>query len=351
MKENIKTEKERTLFYRFALTTLFAVYFLILVGGIVRSTGSGMGCPDWPKCFGQWIPPTDESQLPTDYKEEYKEKRIQKNIRLARYLNTLGMDEKARQVKEDEMVFQEQGFNKFKTWTEYLNRLVGAVIGLLVTATFIASVKYFRIVPAIFWIALAVMLLTGFQGWVGSLVVSTNLLPWIVTMHMLITFLIVAGLIYLVYRSSRFKNTIGKNQSVTILLIFCMITLIIQVIYGTQVRENIDRIASGLQFNLRETWVSRLNWQFNFHRSFSWVILILHGLLFWRLWKLNENFWSSSLICIIILSIVTGVLMAYMAIPPVLQPVHLLLAFIAFGIQFYLLLFVRNGDKVEVVRR
>lgn len=350
MKKNINTERERILFSRFTLITLVAVYFLILVGGIVRSTGSGMGCPDWPKCFGQWIPPVEESELPPNYKEEYTEKRIQKNVRLASYLNAFGMDAKARQVIEDEMVFEEQAFNKYKTWIEYINRLVGATIGLLVTGTFIASVKYFRSVPAIFWVALGVMLLTGFQGWVGSLVVSTNLLPWMVTVHMLISFIIVAGLIYLASGSRKKNNNIGNNRTVTFLLIFCMIALIIQVIYGTQVRENIDTIAAALQFNFRETWISQLNWQFNFHRSFSWVVFIIHGLLVWRLWSLNERFWSSSLFAIIIISILTGVLIAYMGIPPVLQPVHLLLAFIAFGIQFYLLLLVSNGFETKLLK-
>src|SRR5688572_31160039 len=112
-------------FRRLTVSTLVAVYILILVGGVVRSTGSGMGCPDWPKCFGQWVPPTSVESLPDNYKEIYAAHRDKKNKRFAKYLHLIGMDETADKILKDPTVLQESDFNPTKTMIEYLNRLTG----------------------------------------------------------------------------------------------------------------------------------------------------------------------------------------------------------------------------------
>ena len=109
---------------RLSIATLVAVYLLILVGGVVRSTGSGMGCPDWPKCFNSWVPPTEVSQLPENYKEVYAQKRAEKNNRFTAYLKKLGFEGLSNQVKNDKSILVEADFNAAETWIEYVNRLI-----------------------------------------------------------------------------------------------------------------------------------------------------------------------------------------------------------------------------------
>lgn len=338
-------------FRRVSLYTVLAVYFLILVGGIVRSTGSGMGCPDWPKCFGSLVPPTSVDQLPKNYQEIYLQKRIAKNERFVASLEKLGFSETADRIANDKSILIEEEFNALKTWIEYINRLIGVVIGLLIILTVWKSFALWKIDRAIPILSIASLVLVLFQGWIGSLVVSTNLLTWMITFHMILALVLVALLIYVYHRSERLikgdyiKMIVpGKVKWILMLGIFLMI---IQVVIGTQVREQIDQISFSLGNMLREEWVDRVGFDFLIHRSFS--ILIFGSNLLYLIWvfkytarKSQVNLWSQILILLVILEIVTGIGMAYFGIPAFLQPIHLLIGSLIIGVQFLLLLQIRD---------
>jgi cytochrome c oxidase assembly protein subunit 15 len=344
---------KHTFFKRLSFVTLVAVYFLILVGGIVRSTGSGMGCPDWPKCFGSFVPPTDVSELPENYKEFYADYRQQKNIRFAKYLDMFGMSKKSEQILNDESILVEADFNVYKTWTEYLNRLVGAAIGLLIFAMLIGSISYWNEDRKVFYLSFLNFIAVGVQGWIGSVVVSTNLMPWIISVHMILALLIVLLLIYInfrIRRSSFGSTEETKRKPLNVITGLCLFTMGIQIILGTQVREAIDVIAAELSFALRETWIGRAGISFMVHRSFSLLILGLHG---WLLYAVLKNKMQSSFVrnigkyvlMLVLLEIASGMIMAYFGIPPFIQPIHLLLSTLIFGVLYYMYLVIINSKN------
>ena len=351
--------------FRFVgLLTVVAVYLLILVGGVVRSTGSGMGCPDWPKCFGQWVPPTEASQLPTNYKEVYTAQRVEKNQKLARTLQRLGFAQVAGSIFAHPTQYIETDFNPVKTWIEYVNRLLGALIGVFVFLTVVFALPYWKRDRAVFWLALASFLLTGVQGYLGSLVVSTNLLPVMVTIHMALALLIVALLLYAVDRArweralgqenpiARQVRTVGHSPSPSLSLYLWLWAALLltfwQIVLGTQVREQVDVVSAAAGYNGRETWVAQLGSVFSLHRTVSAAVLLLNVYVGYELWQLAQ--WRlrrlvAATFGLIALEIMAGIVLASFALPAAMQPVHLTLATVLFGTQFLTLLAVARTRK------
>src|SRR5690606_13456531 len=230
--------------------TIVSLFMVILAGGVVRSTGSGMGFPDWPKCFGKIIAPTHVSQLPKDYKEHFVEQRVKKNARFASYLNILGFSNHAERIRTDKSILVPEEFNAFKTWTEYVNRIIGVITGFLLLLCALFSLTYLKSRKRIFFLSFLNVFLVGFQGWFGSIVVSTNLLAWTITLHMILALLIVAISIYTYYQARVLRErNILPSRSAGPVKFFAVITLlisIVQIIIGTEVREQIDFVASTM---------------------------------------------------------------------------------------------------------
>jgi cytochrome c oxidase assembly protein subunit 15 len=358
--------------FRFwSVLTVVSIYLLILVGGIVRATGSGMGCPDWPKCFGQWVPPTEATQLPADYKQVYTAQRVAKNQKLARTLASLGFKQVAGEIFAHPTQYIETDFNATKTWIEYINRLLGALIGIFVFVTAVVAWPYWRHDRPVFWLAVASWLLTGFQGWLGSLVVSTNLLPVMVTIHMGLALLIVALLLYATHRARWANEEQNLSQQLALeilggqadeeiasttglrwLLWGALVLTFVQIILGTQVREEIDQIAAAAGYAQRAAWVDKLGSVFESHRTLSAIVVLMNVYVGYQLWHMAVPVLRRLIIAtwvVLGLEMVAGIVLAYAALPAFIQPVHLTLATLLFGSQFLTLLALRRLTKAGVM--
>ncbi|MEZ4923416.1 MAG: COX15/CtaA family protein [Crocinitomicaceae bacterium] len=321
-------------YLRLAWTALVFIYLVIIAGSVVRTTGSGMGCPDWPKCFGEVIPPTSEDQLPADYKERYGDYRSKKIEKFASFLEKIGFKDVAEKIRTDESILVEEEFNARKTWTEYGNRLVGFVAGNLVLILFIWTVIRYRSNRKLLLLTLINLLLIGLNAWFGSIVVATNLLPWTITLHMLLALANVAIHIKIIRLIRGRSYELKVKPAFKYLFYFTLIMTFAQILLGSQVRQEIDFMVKDLVS--RSEWISNMQGDFYFHRSFSWLLLAANVALLY----LNRK-WSYGIpivkyvVALIVIEFITGVLFSYANMPAFIQPVHLLTAAILLGIQLF----------------
>lgn len=331
-------------FLKINLITVILLFVLILAGGVVRSTGSGMGCPDWPKCFGQYIPPTNASQLPADYKEVYAAKRLAKNQKFANMLDLFGYSDLANRLRNDRSILVPEEFNSARTWTEYINRLVGVVTGIYLLLSAVFSFRYWKSSKLIVILSVVNLLLVGFQGWLGSIVVSTNLVAWIVTVHMLLALAILAISIatyHMAKVGGRYKLNVKPLVAVVTLIVLAL--SILQITFGTEVREKIDAVANHLEGSYRDSWISRAGEIFSQHRDMAVIVLVLNIVLYalirrtFHRHSIQQQLMSFTFL-MLMLQIVTGIILSRLALPPYAQAAHILLASVVFGAQFYLML-------------
>lgn len=331
-------------FTKIAKTALILVYLVIIAGALVRMTGSGMGCPDWPKCFGYYIPPTDVKELTWSANHEFKKGQViikEESLWVAKETFTTGNEYDAshweKYTKHDYAVF-----NPTHTWVEYINRLVGALAGLACFAMAIASFGQWKKNKKITLLSWLVVFMMGFQAWLGATVVYSVLNPVKITVHMVMALAIVAVILYII----RLANPVQENRIFNVMfrnvLWISLLLTLIQVVLGTQVRQFVDeQVKSGIG---NETlWLSRPELSFYFHRTFSFIVLFANLFLYQRNKRLNLGFNKINWVMLLLFAeVLSGIAMYYLHFPFGSQTIHLVLASILFGVQFYMILETRR---------
>ena len=243
------------------------------------------------------IPPTQASELPFNYQEIYKEK-----------------------------LHGQVLFNPTKTWIEYLNRLLGALTGLFVVITTFLAFKQSK---KIFLHTLAALILVLLNAILGKYVVDSFLLPGVVTAHMLLSI----GVIYFLIKALNIHsisevNTLENRKWIMINL--CIVFL--QILLGTQVRENVDHVILELGESAKSQWIDQLGFIFISHRTFSWLLIVSHFILWNKLKDSILQRYRHGMMALIGISFLTGILMAYFAFPLGSQAIHLFISLVLIGL-------------------
>jgi cytochrome c oxidase assembly protein subunit 15 len=298
-----------TRFQRLALWTTAITYFLILVGGLVRASGAGLGCPDWPRCFGSWIPPLSAAELPP--------------------------------------AFDRAQFNPVLMWTEYLNRLLGVSVGIFIFATLVVAIRDHRHTPRILWPTLAAFLLVGFEGWLGGVVVAHELAPWIVTVHLTVALVIVSLLLYAtLYAFFGDARSVARHHRATLAsttLLLIVITLG-QVALGAQVRGGVDEaINAG---TARSQALATVGQYDRWHREGSLVVLGLVVVVLLLVWSRHASEaplvrTAYVVLGLVVVQVVLGVSLAYVGLTPAAQIAHLTVASLLLGAETVMFLLAR----------
>ena len=174
-----------TRFQKLSLATVITTILLVTVGVVVRATDSGMGCPDWPLCHGQLIPPVDD----------------------------------------------------YKAWLEWIHRAIAVVIGFMILGVAFLAWKDHRHQRSILIPSIAAVLLVGFQAWLGRETVRLNNSGESVTAHLAAAMALLGLLVYVTVRAfypAKIEGR-GASQRFTLVAALGAVTVFALLLFGSHV--------------------------------------------------------------------------------------------------------------------
>jgi len=326
---------------RWTRISLIIIYLVIAAGATVRMTGSGMGCPDWPKCFGYIIPPTQAEQLAWKPNTKFRKGNviINKDHLLVATTTFISSENFNANQWEPYTKHDYADFNATHTWIEFINRLLGALSGLAILILFGYSLKWWRKKPIIFIFSLLSLLGILFQAWLGKTVVDSNLLPLKISLHMLMALILVGIILVIRVSSKSFGLSKLPSKKVRLLLYGTFALTLVQVVLGIQVRQFVDVQIDRWGYDLSQFWLATPELSFYIHRSLSLLVIGANVWLFALVLKDQiEQIFIKRILWLVGGEVLLGIAMYYFDFPFATQPLHLLLATLLFGVQLYWIL-------------
>ena len=127
------------------------------------------------------------------------------------------------------------------------------------------------------------------------------------------------------------------------LILLSLFAMLIQILIGLEVREFIDLKIDLYGLEKKNLWLTNPDTSFYIHRSFSIFIFVSNITLFLIAKRVKiDLIWIKIILLLILTEIIAGASMYYFSFPILTQPLHLLIAILIFGFQFYWYLIIED---------
>ena len=296
--QDARTEGIRRRYRRLVFFTLFLTFDLIMFGAFTRLTGSGLGCPDWPGCYG--------SVTPIGALEE---------IRAAEAVQPYGP------------------VTLPKAWIEMIHRYVAVILGMLLIAVMVQAWRHRTVLRQSPWLATWLLFAVCLQGAFGAWTVTLKLKPIIVTSHLLGAMIILAMLTWLAARQKAHVPVPVAARKWWAATVAALVLLFSQIGLGGWTSTNYAALACMDFPTCHGEWVPEMDFANGFapirklgetadgerlaqpaltaihwtHRNFALVVLVFVGWLAWKLRRIpGLEGPSNGLLIALTFQIITG---------------------------------------------
>lgn len=305
--------KEQNKYKKLVAVTLFLTFDLIIFGAFTRLTDSGLGCPDWPGCYGEANPFQAHSE-----------------------------------IKAAESLLPTGPVTVAKAWIEMIHRYLAMSVGFLIMLQMGIAWWQRKIRPFSPWLATSLFVLVGIQGAFGKWTVTMKLQPIIVTIHLILALIILSMLAWAWQRESSRSET-NYSRPLYKLLPIAFIILLIQVALGGWVSTNYAALACHDYPLCNGELVPQLDFEHAYvlwrelgrtgsgdflpfsalitihwvHRSFAWIVFAVLGyVVFLGRKHANTKTLSNAVLAVLLMQLITGVATIYFSWPLAIAVLH-----------------------------